>query len=131
MTVRSALSPRFGGRLSGIGGPVADPSDVAATIHGVAQTPGVGGEQVVARLQRVGVGTRSVAADGKPGTAGIVLALAVILRAATLCSRSGVGEGIRRQSNLDMGLGLVLPAFFIRFGSTFFGLTALFSGLVA
>jgi choline-glycine betaine transporter len=54
----------------------------------------------------------------------------VILGASTLSALSGVGKGIKWLSNLNMGLSFFLLAFFVLFGSTFFGLDALFSGLI-
>ena len=97
----------------------------------MAQTLGFGVEQFVAGLERVGFGRWVVMADGKPSTAGIVVALVVILGASTLSALSGVGKGIKWLSNLNMGLSFFLLAFFILFGSTFFGLNALFGGLLA
>jgi choline/carnitine/betaine transport len=131
LTVRSGLTPLFGARLSGIGGHVVDIVAVVATILGVAQTLGFGVEQFVAGLERIGVGNWVVMADGKPSTAGIVVALVIILGASTLSALSGVGKGIKWLSNLNMGLSFFVLAFFILFGSTFFGLSALFSGLLA
>ncbi len=131
LTVRSALTPLFGARLSGVGGHVVDVVAVVATILGVAQTLGFGVEQFVAGLNRVGFGDWIVLADGKPSAAGIVVALIVILGASTLSALSGVGKGIKWLSNLNMGLSFFLLAFFVLFGSTFFGLGALFNGLTA
>lgn len=131
LTVRSALVPLFGARLSGPVGHVVDIVAVVATILGVAQTLGFGVEQFVAGLNRVGLGDWIVQPDGKPSSAGIVLALVVILGASTLSALSGVGKGIKWLSNLNMGLSFFLLAFFILFGSTFFGLSALVTGLVA
>lgn len=131
LTVRSGLTPLFGKRMSGTVGHVVDIVAVVATILGVAQTLGFGVEQFVAGLNRVGFGDWIVMADGKPTAAGIVVALIVILGASTLSALSGVGKGIKWLSNLNMGLSFFLLAFFILFGSTFFGLGALFSGLIA
>ncbi|GAW35841.1 glycine betaine transporter OpuD [Roseovarius sp. A-2] len=130
LTVRSGLTPLFGKRMSGSVGHVVDIVAVVATILGVAQTLGFGVEQFVAGLNRVGFGDWIVMADGKPTVAGIMVALIVILGASTLSALSGVGKGIKWLSNLNMGLSFFLLAFFILFGSTFFGLGALFSGLI-
>lgn len=131
LTVRSGLTPLFGARLSGVAGHVVDIVAVVATILGVAQTLGFGVEQFVAGLSRVGVGDWIIQPDGKPTSLGVVVALMVILGASTLSALSGVGKGIKWLSNLNMGLSFFLLAFFILFGSTFFGLSALASGLVA
>ncbi|KAF0676707.1 BCCT family transporter [Profundibacterium mesophilum] len=131
LTVRSALTPLFGARLSGPVGHVVDVVAVVATILGVAQTLGFGVEQFVAGLNRVGFGDWIILDNGKPSSAGIVLALVVILGASTLSALSGVGRGIKWLSNLNMVLSFFLLAFFVIFGSTFFGLNALGTGLVA
>lgn len=131
LTVRSGLTPLFGKRMSGTVGHIVDIVAVVATILGVAQTLGFGVEQFVAGLNRVGIGDWIVMADGKPTPVGIVVALIVILGASTLSALSGVGKGIKWLSNLNMGLSFFLLAFFILFGSTFFGLGTLFDGLLA
>ncbi|MBU2957447.1 BCCT family transporter [Paracoccus sp. 1_MG-2023] len=131
LTVRSALTPLFGTWMSGPAGHVVDIVAVVATILGVAQTLGFGVAQFVAGLNRIGFGDWVVQADGNPSTAGIVIALVVILGASTMSALSGVGKGVKWLSNLNMGLSFFLLAFFLIFGSTFFGLNALGSGLVA
>lgn len=130
LTIRSGLTPLFGERLSGSLGHVVDIVAVVATILGVAQTLGFGVEQFVSGLSRIGFGDWIMQPDGKPTSAGVVVALAVILGASTLSALSGVGKGIKWLSNLNMGLSFFLLAFFILFGSTFFGLNALFWGLI-
>ncbi|PTX56183.1 BCCT, betaine/carnitine/choline family transporter [Litoreibacter ponti] len=133
LTIRSGLTPLFGKSLSGPIGHVVDIVAVVATVLGVSQTLGFGVEQFVSGLVRVGFGDwlQTTAADGsvKSSTAGIVVALVVIMGASTLSALSGVGKGIKWLSNINMGLSFFLLAFFLIFGSTFFGLTALFVGI--
>jgi choline/glycine/proline betaine transport protein len=133
LTIRSALVPIFGKSLSGPIGHVVDIVAVVATVLGVSQTLGFGVEQFVAGLVRIGVGDwlQSTAADGSvsSSTAGIIVALLVIMGASTLSALSGVGKGIKWLSNLNMGLSFFILFFFLVFGSTFFGLTALFVGM--
>ncbi|MEM1314604.1 MAG: BCCT family transporter [Pseudomonadota bacterium] len=133
LTIRSALAPIFGTTLSGPVGHLVDIVAVVATVLGVAQTLGFGVEQFVAGLSRIGVGDwlYTTAADGErtTSTAAIIVALLVIMGASTLSALSGVGKGIKWLSNINMGLSFFLLAFFILFGSTFFGLQALFVGL--
>ncbi len=132
LTIRSALTPLFGERLSGTVGHIVDVVAVVATILGVAQTLGFGVEQFVSGLHRIGFGDWLIVADtGKPSTGGVITALLVIMGASTLSALSGVGKGIKWLSNINMGLSFFLLAFFLLFGSTFFGLTALFDGLIA
>ncbi|MBY6116641.1 BCCT family transporter [Mameliella alba] len=133
LTIRSALAPIFGEKLSGPIGHLVDIVAVVATVLGVAQTLGFGVEQFVAGLSRIGFGDWLYTAteDGgqKTSTAAIVLALLVIMGASTLSALSGVGKGIKWLSNINMGLSFFLLLFFVAFGSTFFGLQALFVGI--
>ena len=133
LTIRSGLTPLFGKSLSGPLGHAIDVVAVVATVLGVSQTLGFGVEQFVSGLSRIGLGgwLQTTAADGSvsASTAGIIVALVVIMGASTLSALSGVGKGIKWLSNINMGLSFFLLAFFIIFGSTFFGLTALFVGI--
>ena len=133
LTIRSALTPIFGQKLSGPIGHVVDVVAVVATVLGVAQTLGFGVEQFLSGLSRIGFGDWMFAVDAEgarsPSTIGIVLALAVIMGASTLSALSGVGKGIKWLSNINMGLSFFVLAFFLLFGSTFFGLQAFFVGI--
>ena len=129
LTIRSGLAPLFGQKLSGKLGNMIDIIAVIATILGVAQTLGFGVEQFVSSMHRVGMGDWLLNANGQSSTAAIVVALVVIVGVATLSALSGVGKGIKWLSNINMGLSLVLFAFFLIFGSTFFGLQSFFVGL--
>lgn len=128
LTMRSSLTPLFGKSLSGPLGTVIDIVAVVATILGVAQTLGFGVEQFVAGLTRIGIG--GLTNDGgTANTTGVIVAILVIMGASTLSALSGVGKGIKWLSNLNMGLSIFLLMFFLLFGSTFFGLQALFVGI--
>ena len=133
LTIRSALTPIFGKSLSGPIGHAVDVVAVVATVLGVAQTLGFGVEQFVSGLVRIGFGDwlQSTAADGSvsSSTAGIIVALVVIMGASTLSALSGVGKGIKWLSNINMGLSFFVLIFFLIFGSTFFGLSTLFVGM--
>lgn len=128
LTMRSSLTPLFGKSLAGPLGHLIDIVAVVATILGVAQTLGFGVEQFVAGLTRIGIG--GLTNDGgTANTLGILVAIVVIMGASTLSALSGVGKGIKWLSNLNMGLSIFLLAFFLLFGSTFFGLQALVVGI--
>ena len=133
LTIRSGLTPIFGKWMSGPLGHVVDVVAVVATVLGVSQTLGFGVEQFVAGLSRIGFGDWlfTTAADGSrsSSTAGIIAALLVIMGASTLSALSGVGKGIKWLSNINMGLSFFVLAFFVVFGSTLFGLQALFVGM--
>jgi choline/carnitine/betaine transport len=133
LTIRSALTPIFGKALSGPLGHAIDVVAVVATVLGVAQTLGFGVEQFISGLSRIGVGDWlfSTAEDGtrSSSTMGILVALIVIMGASTMSALSGVGKGIKWLSNINMGLSFFVLAFFLLFGSTFFGLSTLVVGI--
>jgi choline-glycine betaine transporter len=133
LTIRSALTPIFGTKLSGPIGHTVDVVAVVATVLGVSQTLGFGVEQFISGLSRIGFGDwlYTTAADGSQSssTMGIIVALVVIMGLSTLSALSGVGKGIKWLSNINMGLSFFVLAFFILFGSTFFGFSALFVGI--
>jgi len=128
LTMRSSLTPLFGSKLSGSLGHVVDIVAVVATILGVAQTLGFGVEQFVSGLTRIGIGGLTNA-EGTANSTGILVAIVIIMCASTLSALSGVGKGIKWLSNINMGLSIFLLAFFLLFGSTFFGLQALVVGV--
>lgn len=129
LTIRSALAPLFGLRLSGIGGHVVDIVAVVATILGVAVTMGLGVEQFVAGLARLGFGDWLQDADGSSSAAAVALSLLILIGASTLSALSGVGKGIKWLSNLNMGLSFGLLALFLVVGSGLFGAKTLVVGL--
>lgn len=126
LTICSALTPLFGKSLSG---PLGHVIDVVATVLGVAQTLGFGVNQFISGMHRIGVGDWLMTEAGDPTKTAIVVTLLVIIGASTLSALSGVGKGIKWLSNINMGLSFALLAFFLVFGSTFFGLQALFVGM--
>ncbi len=128
LTMRSSLTPIFGKSLSGPIGHIVDIVAVVATILGVAQTLGFGVEQFVAGLTRIGIGGLTNE-GGTANTTGVIVAILVIMAASTASALSGVGKGIKWLSNINMGLSIFLLTFFLIFGSTFFGLQALFLGI--
>lgn len=130
LTVRSSLIPIFGKSLSGPLGNVIDIVAVVATILGVAQALGFGVEQFVSGMTRIGIGGLTDAETGTSNTLGILVAITIIMVASTASALSGVGKGIKILSNVNMILSIFLLGFFLIFGSTFFGLNALFMGFI-
>ena len=128
LTIRSGLTPLFGTALAGPLGHVIDVVAVVATILGVAQTLGFGVDQFVAGLTRIGIGGM-VNDEGGASTVGVIVSLLVIMGLSTLSALSGVGKGIKWLSNLNMVLSIILLGFFIIFGATWFGFSAMFLGL--
>lgn len=129
LTVRSALAPLFGLRMSGLWGHVIDIVAVVATLLGVAVTMGLGVEQFVAGLARLGFGDWLLDSDGSASAAAVIVALAILVGASTLSALSGVGRGIKWLSNLNMALSALLLAMFLIVGSGLYGLQVLGVGL--
>ena len=105
LTIRASLAPLFGERMSGNWGHIVDVVAVVATILGVAVTMGLGVEQFVSGLHRIGMGGWLLNDKGTASALAIVIALSVLVGASTLSALSGVGKGIKWLSNLNMGRG--------------------------
>ncbi|MAY19546.1 MAG: transporter [Erythrobacteraceae bacterium] len=134
LTIRSSLVPLFGGRMSGAAGHLVDIVAVVATILGVAVTMGLGVQQFVAGLYRVGFGDWLMveSTDGSGMTssaAAIIISLLVLVGASTLSALSGVGRGIKWLSNLNMGLSFALLLLFAVAGSGLYALELLGYGI--
>jgi choline/glycine/proline betaine transport protein len=133
LTIRSSLAPLFGEKLSGKIGHSIDVVAVVATVLGISQTLGFGVEQFLSGLSTIGIGDWlfDINADGgrSPSTPGIIVALMIIMGGSTLSALSGVGKGIKWLSNINMILSFFVLAFFLVFGSTFFGLSSFFVGI--
>ena len=129
LTIRSSLVPLFGERMSGLSGHAVDVVAVVATILGVAVTMGLGVQQFVSGLHRVGLGDWLLTADGIASPAAIVVALLALVGASTLSALSGVGRGIKWLSNINMGLSFALLGLFAFVGSGLYGLQLLGVGI--
>ncbi|RGP39671.1 Glycine betaine transporter BetL [Altererythrobacter insulae] len=129
LTIRSALVPLFGQHMSGMSGHIVDVVAVVATILGVSVTMGLGVEQFVAGLHRIGMGDWLLSDSGSASSAAIIVALVVLVGASTVSALSGVGRGIKWLSNLNMGLSFFLVALFIVVGSGWLGLELLATGI--
>jgi choline/glycine/proline betaine transport protein len=118
LSIRSVLHPLFGDRVWGKLGDAVDIAAVIGTIFGLATTLGIGVEMLNRGLSDlvgvpIGVGTQVA-----------LLALAVVM--ATLSVVSGVQRGVRRLSELNVVLALLLVLFLVVTGKT----TFLFNSLV-
>ena len=125
LTIRSALAPLFGKTMEGGIGHVVDVVAVVATILGVAVTMGLGVEQFVAGLSRLGLGDWLLDANGKSTPTAITVSLVLLVGASTLSALSGVGKGIKWLSNINLGLSLALLALFAVVGAGLAGLELL------
>ncbi|MDN3647256.1 BCCT family transporter [Pontixanthobacter aestiaquae] len=134
LTIRSSLAPLFGKAMSGVAGHVVDIVAVVATILGVAVTMGLGVEQFVAGLSRLGFGDwlmviKEPGASPTASAPAIIVALVLLVGASTISALSGVGRGIKWLSNLNMGLSFLLLAVFVVAGSGLLGFGLLATGI--
>ena len=126
LTIRTALTPLFGGMLNGIAGHIVDVLGVVATILGVSVTIGFGVSQFVDGVYAVtGMDwMMDLAGDApKPGTVGLVAALILIMGMSIISAVSGVGRGVKYLSNLNLVLSLILLLTFVVFGSFLFAMS--------
>ncbi|MEZ5756312.1 MAG: BCCT family transporter [Paracoccaceae bacterium] len=130
LTIRSGLTPLFGGRLAGPLGHAIDIVAVIATVLGVAVTIGFGVSQFASGFYNITGAAWLMQEDGStPSNAAMIAALVVVMGLSTLSALSGVGKGIKWLSNLNMGLTFFFLTFLLVFGSTLFALKALFFGI--
>ncbi|SIN89966.1 BCCT family transporter [Halodesulfovibrio marinisediminis] len=117
LTIRSAFVPLLGDKVDGPLGYAVDISATVATLFGVATSLGVGVQQVNAGLFHV---------FGIPQTTNVQLILiCAITLMATYSVVSGLDAGIRRLSELNISLALLLMCFVLLLGPTLFILNAL------
>lgn len=117
LTLRSGLSPLLGKRVHG---PIGDAVDIFAiwgTAFGIATSLGFGVSQMNSGLTYL---------LGWPNNAWVqVCLIAVVMTAATASMMSGVGKGVRRLSELNLVLAILLMLFVLVVGPTGFLLKAL------
>src|SRR5690606_8055047 len=117
LTLRSGLYPLLGDRIKG---PIGDAIDIFAiwgTVFGLATSLGFGVAQINSGLNYL---------TGLPSNAGMQVALiAAIMGAATISVLTGVDRGVRRLSELNLVLAILLMAFVFAVGPTVFLLKAL------
>ena len=117
LTIRSAFYPLIGERIHGPIGHVVDTFAVLGTIFGVATSLGIGVTQIGAGLEYL---------FGIQSTVGLhVVLIAVITAIATVSVGLGLDTGIRRISELNIILAVVLLGFVLVAGPTVFLLQTL------
>lgn len=116
LSIRSAFHPLLGDRIHGRLGDVIDILAVVSTMFGVATSLGLGAIQVNAGLAEVSGIEISKQSQ--------VIIICVITAMATLSVVSGLDVGIRRLSELNMGVAALLLLFVLVAGPTFFLLNA-------
>ena len=123
LTIRSAFYPLFGERVWGWFGHIIDTLAVFATLFGLATSLGFGAEQASAGLEHL---------FGIPVTDVTKVLLILAITAVALGSVvAGMDAGVKRLSEINMILALLLLLFVIVFGPTLQILTGFFTNTFA
>lgn len=112
LTVRSTLYGLLGDRIRGSAGNIIDILAVFGTLFGVATSLGLGVQQINAGIEHIGLMDASLRNQ--------LALIALITTAATISVVTGVNAGIRRLSELNIVLGLLLLVFVFVAGPTLF-----------
>lgn len=123
LTLRSVFYPLFGEAVWGWPGHIIDVLAVLATLFGLATSLGLGAEQAAAGLEFLLGLTAS-------GTTKIVLIIAITF-VATMSVVLGVEKGVKRLSEINMILAVILLFFVIAVGPTMAIITGFFGNLGA
>ncbi|MCF6148831.1 MAG: BCCT family transporter [Candidatus Kuenenia sp.] len=112
LTIRSVFHPLIGERVHGTLGNVIDIVAVVATLFGLATSLGLGAQQVNAGLDHLfHIGHNTMLQ---------IILIAIITGFATMSVVLGIDKGIRRLSEFNMVIGLVLLLFMLFLGPTLF-----------
>jgi betaine/carnitine transporter, BCCT family len=121
LTIRSVFYPILGERVWGWPGHVIDILAVFATVFGLATSLGFGAQQASAGLEFL---------FGIQATDGAMVLLIIAITAIAVASIvAGLDKGVKRLSELNMGLATALLLFIIVAGPTLAILTGFFSNL--
>ncbi|WP_298718658.1 BCCT family transporter [uncultured Oceanisphaera sp.] len=123
LTIRSVFYPVLGERVWGWPGHVIDVLAVFATLFGLATSLGLGASQAAAGLHSL---------FGVPNDTSTMVLLVLGITAITLVSVvAGVDKGVRRMSQLNMALAILLMLFVMVVGPTLLIATGAVSNLVS
>lgn len=123
LTIRSVFYPIFGERVWGWTGHIIDILAVFATLFGLATSLGIGAQQANAGLSML---------FGLPeGNTSMVFLIIAITGLALISVVAGLDAGVKRLSEINMVLAIILLLFVIIVGPTAAILTGFFQNLVA
>lgn len=123
LTLRSVFYPIFGDKVWGWPGHVIDVLAVLATLFGLATSLGIGAEQAAAGFHFLFGWSTADAAK--------IILIVIITAVATGSVVLGVEKGVKRLSEINMVLALILLLFVIAVGPTWQILTGFFGNLGA
>lgn len=126
LTIRSSFYPLLGERIHGPIGYTIEILAVVGTLFGVATSLGLGAQQIAAGLEHLGLINLPQAAEGEPDPAPIaeIVIIIVVTLIATISVATGLKVGIRRLSEMNLGLGILLTLFVFIAGPTVFLLSS-------
>ena len=117
LTLRSGLSPLLGKRINGPIGDAVDIFAICGTLFGIATSLGLGVSQINSGLNYL---------VGAPNTPAMQIGLIVLVMATAMASvLTGLDKGVRRLSELNLFLAVLLMLFVLIVGPTGFLLKAL------
>ncbi len=117
LTLRSGLSPLLGKRINGPIGDAVDIFAICGTLFGIATSLGLGVSQINSGLNYL---------VGAPNTPAMQIGLIVLVMATAMASvLTGLDKGVRRLSELNLFLAVLLMLFVLIVGPTGFLLQAL------
>lgn len=113
LSIRSAFYPLLRDKIHGVYGHIIDALALIATLFGIITTLGYGSSQLNAGLQAVGILSENSFFSNS-------MVIIVVVSIAVLSAISGVGKGVRRLSEINLGLALTLMLFVLFSGSTIY-----------
>lgn len=113
LSIRSAFYPLLRDKIHGVYGHIIDTLALIATLFGIITTLGYGASQLNAGLQAIGILNENNFSSN-------TLVIMVVVTIAVLSAISGVGKGVRRLSEINLCLALVLMLFILFSGSTIY-----------
>ena len=122
LTLRSAFYPLIGNAVWGPFGHFVDTVAVLATLFGLAVSLGFGAEQIAGGLNYL--------FDVPPGNATKVILILVIISVALVSVMAGLDKGVKRLSELNMGMAAALWLFVLIAGPTLVVISTIFGSVV-
>ncbi len=122
LTIRSTLYPLFGERIHGPIGNTIDILAILGTLFGVATSLGIGAQQITAGLAYLDVVPPR--AEGEHWSWAEIGVIVVVTAIATVSVATGIRVGIRRLSEANILLGILLLIFVFIAGPTIFLLSS-------
>lgn len=123
LTLRSVFYPIFGEAVWGWPGHIIDVLAVLATLFGLSTSLGIGAEQAIAGLEFLFA--LEASATNK------IILIVIITLVATMSVVLGVEKGVKRLSEINMVLAIILLIFIISVGPTLAIITGFFGNLGA